>query len=171
MILDTIQLINDGSPGMIAATFVVDTTAPEVVATFAAAPNTWFGVFAESNGYQQFTPKDNLNILSVSVVLPHKIKLSSPAWIGLSWRETLTDYQVAEWGTNGRQWIVDNQIEIPLNLFVQWSPLSPGLAGADLCVNSAVFPISMIGVPAILHGATLPIKVCAKVEHTLPLLP
>ncbi len=171
MILDTLMLINDGSPGMVTPQFTVNTALPEVVTTFPAAPNTWYGVFADANGYQRFAPKDNLNIKSVAIVLPYCFGLSGPAWFTISWRENLTDYQVPEWGSTGREWIYTNQVEIPIDLYLPWNPNGPGVNNADICMSAGVFPISMIGVPALFNTAVLPVQVWLKIEHTLPLLP
>lgn len=171
MILDTMMLINDGSLGMSLPMFTVNTAVPEVVATFPGAPNTHYGVFAASANVQKFAAKDSLTIKSVALVLPYCFSTSGPANFGMSWREGGTDYTVPQWGSNGRQWIYTNQVEIDLDLFVPWNPLGAGVTPADLVIGRLDVPISMVGVPASFNGASLPIQIWIKVLHNLTLVP
>lgn len=174
-VVDILTLSNDGNPAVYAVpTFVVNTAATEVVANFNGVPNFFWGVFSTPTGLNTFVPRDNVRILSMTLVLPFCFGLGStvPYW-GMVWKDagTTTGYVVPEWATDGQQYMPAANVEIPIDQYLPHNPLlGPPYQPGQLCVGIANFSISMIGVPAALNGTTQDIQIAIKVLHNEDLI-
>jgi len=172
-LIDTL-ILTDPAPGGAATppTFTVNTAVTEVVATFVAAPLTYYGIFTNAAGLSEFIPNDNLEVLSMTLVLPYCFGISTaPAEFSMVWRDTAGgSYAVEEWGTVGFQYFHGTNVEIEMNEYLPWNPLLiAGATNSQLAVSSMVVPISMIGVPAVLDTTVQDIQIVLKVKHNFPL--
>jgi hypothetical protein len=168
--IDTLKLM-DPAPGGSATppTFVVNTAVTEVIASFPAAPLTYWGIFGTANNQTEFEPNDNLTVLSMALVLPFCFGLGSeiPYW-AMVWRDTGGgSYAVSDWGQNGYQQHYATNQEIGMNQYLPWNPLIVGTTNSQLAIGVARFSISMLGVPAALNGTTQDIQIILKVLHNL----
>lgn len=124
-----------------------------------------------------FAPKDNITLLSIGVVLPYNFVLSTTQiFIQLFWTDGVNLGFLNIGSSQGYINIPFANYEFSLGVYIPW-PTPAIIPYWLICQISTVGDpaaaqtrVSMLGSPAALLGATLPIIPFVKVAHSLPLV-
>lgn len=127
------------------------------------------GLLANAFNESKISPKDHFRLLSMGVILPFQLGLSSVMLnVNFSWRDSLGNIGYFTVGSFiGSMRIPMENYELALDSFQQYPALALGTY-IQLKLN-AVANVSMVGVPAALDTLVLPVISFIKIQHTLPL--
>ena len=125
----------------------------------------------------EFAPKDNITILSIGVVLPYNFVLSTTEiFLQLYWADGVNMGYLNIGSSQGYINIPYANYEFALSTYIPWPTpavlpywIIANISDTTAPVNNQT-RISMLGVPAALVGATLPIIPFIKVAHNIPLV-
>ena len=157
------------------ATFTVNTAVSYVNVT----PDTGHGILSLTDTINKFAFKDNLNILSIGLMLPFGFELYEYENSALSkYRPAYIQSQILRVGDYAPFVLID-RINLPFEnyeLNLGWF-VSPSVTIGDRFYLSAFLPaagneilrISMLNVPAALNEGVFHCPIFAKVQHTLPM--
>lgn len=154
--------------------FTVNLAAQEVLVNvnFPVVPDGAVSDFENAPSLTQFQPRDNFNILTMGIRLPHCFTIGTGIpLIGLQWNQgpgQKSPMVPITGGVASAIWVPEPDIEIPLDIFIPYDPIDP-TAQTTVNLMSIDLNVSMIGVPAALDTIVFEVQVFLKILHNIPL--